>query len=144
LISTEGLKLLRNHNIHVFEVDRLIGKKFFDFKNRLFYELKANFTRFLRNIPEPNFQTTLTEPLFFLDKVNLINLVRSDSLTNRHSDDNISIPKQLTIKQHDTPSLETTRNLAFKLLEAIKKQRELREKTLLGVYARQFKLKIHA
>jgi len=106
LISTEGLSLLKRNNIHVFGVDRLIGKKFFDFKNRLFYELKAKFTKFLRSIPESlNTVQTNLNPIFLDCKVKCqLDTSIVDSLyTLKHSDFNVSIPQTNNLNLTDRP-----------------------------------------
>lgn len=48
LISKLGIDLLKRHNITVFSVDRLIGKKVF--KSPLFYQIKAQLSTYLNGL----------------------------------------------------------------------------------------------
>jgi hypothetical protein len=102
LIPTEGLKLLNQHHIHVFEVGRLLGKKVF--KNKFFYELKSKLTEFLYTIK----QQAKTRTDFFGVNSGL-SVVKLTSYCNTNSvvtDNNHYNTKQVTNnkQQHDTPT----------------------------------------
>lgn len=90
LLTKKAIKLLKLHNIHIVETNKLIGKK--DFRTRLFYQLKAKIERLIRKKPKTTH--SLTADLFDL-------LFKSNKVVvNAGSNEKISSHKKQ--QKHDT------------------------------------------
>lgn len=98
LLSQPAIRLLRSHNIHVFSVDRLLGKKVF--KTRFFYELRSKLAYFFHKLQKPaDFFVQHDLSRFVVTTKSVVDV--DTTRVNNYPNNNTSIPIKT---KYDTPS----------------------------------------